>query len=76
VGDVVGMMRSFQRMFEALISCFDRDEARVSSPPKDPPCTLVGTGSIHRELKKVKFPRFFGAPDDAITEAWLENMAM
>jgi hypothetical protein len=24
---------------------------------------LVGTGSIHRELEKVKFPEFFGAPD-------------
>jgi hypothetical protein len=37
---------------------------------------LVGTGSIHRELEKVKFPEFFGAPDDAAAEAWLENMAM
>ena len=27
IGDVVGMMRSFQHMFEALISCLDRDEA-------------------------------------------------
>jgi hypothetical protein len=34
------------------------------------------TGSIHRELEKVKFPEFFGAPDGAATEAWLENMAM
>jgi hypothetical protein len=36
----------------------------------------VGTGSIHRELEKVKFPKFFGAPDGAAREAWLENMAM
>jgi hypothetical protein len=31
VADVVGMMRSFQRMFEVLISRLDRDEARASS---------------------------------------------
>jgi hypothetical protein len=36
VGDVVGMMRSFQRMSEALISRLDRDEARVSTPPEGP----------------------------------------
>jgi hypothetical protein len=29
VGDVIGMMRSFQRMFKALISRLDRDEARA-----------------------------------------------
>jgi hypothetical protein len=32
VGDVVGMMRSFQRMSEALISRLDRDEARAPAP--------------------------------------------
>jgi hypothetical protein len=32
VGDVVGMMRSFQCMSEALISRLDRDEARASAP--------------------------------------------
>jgi hypothetical protein len=63
-------------MSEALISCLDRDEARAPAPPEGPPCALVGTGSIHRELEKVKFPKFFGAPDDATVEAWLENMAM
>jgi hypothetical protein len=34
------------------------------------------TGSIHHELEKVKFLEFFGAPDGAAAEAWLENMAM
>jgi hypothetical protein len=38
--------------------------------------SMVGTGSIHHELEKVKFPEFFGAPDDTTVEAWLENMAM
>jgi hypothetical protein len=76
VGDVVGMMRSFQHMSEALINHLDRDEARASTPPKGPPHTLVSTGSIHRELEKVKFPEFFGALDDAAAEVWLENMAM
>jgi hypothetical protein len=32
VGDVVGLMRSFQRMLEALINRLDRDEARVLVP--------------------------------------------
>jgi hypothetical protein len=32
VGDVVGMMRSFQCMSEALISRLDRDEARHRHP--------------------------------------------
>jgi hypothetical protein len=32
VGDVVGLMRSFQCMSEALISRLDRDEARASTP--------------------------------------------
>ena len=76
VGDVVGMMRSFQHMSEALISRLDRDEARASAPPEVPPRTPAVTGSFHRELEKVKFPEFFGAPDSAAAEAWLENMAM
>jgi hypothetical protein len=32
VGDVVGLMRSFQRMSEALINRLDRDEGRASVP--------------------------------------------
>jgi hypothetical protein len=75
VGDVVGMMRSFQRMSEALINRLDRDEARASTPA-DFRCAPAVTGSIHRELEKVKFPEFLGAPDGAAAEAWLENMAM
>jgi hypothetical protein len=76
VGDVVGMMRSFQRMSEALINRLDRDEARAPTPAEVLPRAPTVTGSIHRELEKVKFPEFFGAPDGAATEAWLENMAM
>jgi hypothetical protein len=76
VGDVVGMMRSFQRMSEALISRLDRDEARAPAHPEVLPHAPAVTGSIHRELEKVKFPEFFGAPDGAAAEAWLENMAM
>jgi hypothetical protein len=76
VGDVVGMMRSFQRMSETLINHLDRDEAKALAPPEGPPCSLAGTGSIHRKLEKVKFPKLFGAPDDAAVEAWLENMSM
>jgi hypothetical protein len=76
VGDVVGLMRSFQRMFEEPIIHLDRDEARALTPPEDPLRALVGTSRIHHELEKVKFPEFFGAPEDVVVEAWLENMAM
>jgi hypothetical protein len=76
VGDVVGMMRSFQRMSEALINRLDRDEARALTPAEVPLRAPAVIGSIHRELEKVKFPEFLGAPDGAAAEAWLENMAM
>jgi hypothetical protein len=54
----------------------DRDEARASAPTEVPLRASTVTGSIHRELEKVKFLEFFGAPDGAAAEAWLENMAM
>ena len=76
MGDVVWLMRSFQWMSEVLICRLDRDEFRALAPPEGPSRTPIGTGSIHRELEKVKFPDFFGAPDGIDTEAWLENMAM
>ena len=76
VGDVVGLMRYFQLMSEALIIHFDRDEARSPTPPEGSPHFPVGIGSIHRELNKVKFSEFYGAPNDADAKAWLENMAM
>jgi hypothetical protein len=63
-------------MSEALISRLDRDEARALRPTEVPLCALVSIGIIHCELEKVKFPEFFGVPDEAATEAWLENMAM
>jgi hypothetical protein len=72
----MGMMRSFQCMSEVLISRLDRDEARALTPVEVPPRTPAITGSIHRELEKVKFPEFFGAPDGAAIEALLENMVM
>ena len=50
VGDVVGMMRSFQRMSKALISRLDRDEARAPTPPEVPPCASAVTGIFHHEL--------------------------
>ena len=76
VDDVIWMMRSFQRMSKALISRLDRDEARASAPPEVAPRAPAVIGSIHRELEKVKFPKFFGASDGAAVEAWLENMAI
>ena len=69
VGDVIGMMRSFQCMFEALIIRLDRDEARAPAPAEVPPRTPTVTGSIHCELEKVKFSKFFVASDGATVEA-------
>jgi hypothetical protein len=66
---VIGMMRSFLCMSEALISRWDRDEARAPAPAEVPPRAPAITGIIHYELEKVKFPEFFGAPDDAAAEA-------
>jgi hypothetical protein len=76
VGDVVGLMSSFQWMSEALISHLDKYEVRASTPPKGPPHAPISTGSIHRELEKVKFPDFFGAPNGTTTKAWLENLVI
>jgi hypothetical protein len=63
-------------MSEALIIHLDIDEARAPVPAEVLPRAPTVTGSIHHELEKVKFPKFFGALDGAATEAWLENMAM
>jgi hypothetical protein len=70
VGDVVGLMRSFQRMSEALIGRLDKKEARVLTPPEGPPCAPFDTCRIHCELNKVKFPDFLVAMDCTTDEAW------
>jgi hypothetical protein len=59
VGDVMGMMRYFQRMSEALINLLDRDEGRDSVPNEGSQHPPVVSGSVHRELEKVKFPEFW-----------------
>jgi hypothetical protein len=63
-------------MSEALISQLDRDEARAPTPTEVSLRAPAVTGSIHRELEKVNFFEFFGAPDGATAEEWLENMVM
>jgi hypothetical protein len=50
VGDVVSMMRSFQRMLDLLINLLDRDEGRVLVPNEGLQCALAGSSNIHREL--------------------------
>jgi hypothetical protein len=57
-------------MFETLIIHLDRYEARNPTPLEGPPHAPVVTGSIHRELEKVKFPEFHGAPYGTVVEAW------
>jgi hypothetical protein len=58
VGDVMGMMRSFQRMSEELINHLDHDKSRESVPNEGLQHPLVVSSSVDRELKKVKFPEF------------------
>ena len=58
MGDVVGMMRSLQRMSDALINRLDWDEGKefvhnegLQIPP------IVGS-SVHREIEREKFIEF------------------
>jgi hypothetical protein len=53
VGDVVGMMRSFQRMSKALINRLDRDEARAPTPAEVPPHAPV---AFTVNLRRLNFP--------------------
>jgi hypothetical protein len=76
VGDVMGMMRSFQRMSEAVINHLDHDEGRGYVPNEGSQCPPIVSGSVHRELKKVKFLKLWGSTDGLAIEAWLENMEM
>jgi hypothetical protein len=70
------MMRSFQRMSEALINRLDQDEGRVFVSNEGSQRTLAGSSSIHKELEKVKFPKLSGATDGLVFKAWLENIEM
>jgi hypothetical protein len=58
VGDIMGMMRYFQRMPEALINFLDHDEGMESVPNEGSQCPPVVSGSVHSELEKVKFAKF------------------
>jgi hypothetical protein len=63
-------------MSQAPISRLDRDRTRAPTPAEGPLRALVDTSTIHHELEKVKFLNFLGSLDDAVAEAWLENMAI
>jgi hypothetical protein len=76
MGDVMGMMRYFQRMFEVMINRLDRNEGRESVSNEGSQRPPVVSGSVHRELVKVKFPEFISSTNGLVVEAWLENMAM
>ena len=76
MGDVVGLMRSFQRMSKPLINHLDRDGGRMSIPNEGSHCTPAGSRSIHRELEKVKLPEFCGFTNGLVVEACLHNMEM
>jgi hypothetical protein len=59
-----------------MINRLNRDEARVIVPIEGSQLTPYGNGILHREIEKVKFPKFIAATDESATEAWLENMAI
>jgi hypothetical protein len=50
VGDVMGMMRSFQRMLEVLINRLDHNEGRESVLNEGFQIPHVVSGRIHREI--------------------------
>jgi hypothetical protein len=56
VGDVVGMMRFFQRMLEELIIPLDQDERRTYVPNDGSQCPPLVSSSVHKELEKSKLP--------------------
>jgi hypothetical protein len=76
VGNVMGMMRYFHRMSEALINHLYDDEGREYVPNEGSQRPFVVSRSVHREHEKVKFPKFMGFMDSLFLEYWLENMAM
>jgi hypothetical protein len=76
VGDVLGMMSYFQRMSDTLINHLDCDEGKESIPNEGFQSSPIFSGSVHRELEKVKFHEFLGSTNDLATKYWLENMAM
>jgi len=63
-------------MSEALINCLDHIEGRESIPNDGSQCRPIVSGSVHRELEKVNFPKFLGSIDGLAIEAWSKNMAM
>jgi hypothetical protein len=76
VRNVVGMMRYFHRISGALINRLDCDEDNESVPNEGPQHPPVVSGSVHRELEKVKFLEFMGSIDGLAIEVWLDNMAI
>jgi hypothetical protein len=53
VGDVVGLIRSFHRMSEALINRIDRDEVRVPVPPEGQQRAPIGTGNFNNLRRSI-----------------------
>jgi hypothetical protein len=47
VGDVVGLIRSFHKILEALINQLDRDEVRAPVPLEGPQHAPIDTGNVH-----------------------------
>jgi hypothetical protein len=76
MGDIMGMMRYFQRMNEVLINQLDHDQGREFVPNEGSQFPPVVSSSVHRELEKVKFPEFPGATNGLAINEWLENIAM
>jgi hypothetical protein len=72
----MGMMRTFQRMSKVLINHLDHDEGRESLPNEGSQCPPLGSCSVHREIEKVNFPKFWSSTDGLAVEYWLENMEM
>jgi hypothetical protein len=76
MGDAMGMMRYFQSILEALTNHLDHDEGRYFVPIEASHHPPIVSGSVHRELEKVKFSEFWCSTDGLAAKYWLDNMEM
>jgi hypothetical protein len=76
VGDVVGIMRSFQRMSEALINLPDQDAQKEYVPNDGSQCAPLVVVVYKENSRRRSFLELVGAMDVSVVVAWLDNMAM
>lgn len=67
VGEVMHMLHSFQRMFDALIGQMDKEDRGASAPTKG--SQHIPHVNAHRELGKLKNLEFWGTTNGIVAKA-------